>query len=183
MKKVFKIIKGVLTALLIMILVVVVIQKFSNNKISVAGFHIFSVASGSMKPEYQIGDIIVTKKVPVEELKVGDNVTYLGKKLDMAGLIVTHKIMNIRQADGKYYFITKGTANEIADPEINYSQIYGKVTYHTVVLSFIGRVMTNIIAYYAMFTVVGVLASYQIVKIIFEKDEDELEEQKDGKKE
>ena len=43
--------------------------------------------------------------------------------------------------------------------------------------------MTNIITYYAMFTVVGVLASYQIVKIIFEKEEDELEEQKDGKKE
>ena len=43
--------------------------------------------------------------------------------------------------------------------------------------------MTNIIAYYVMLTVVSVLVSYQIVKIIFEKEEDELEEQKDGKKE
>lgn len=179
----YRIFKWIFGLFLCLILFVILVQKFSNNNLSIGGVRIFSVATGSMKPEYQIGDIIVTKKVPVEELKVGDNVTYLGKKLDMAGLIVTHKIMNIRQADGKYYFITKGTANEIADPEINYSQIYGKVTYHTVVLSFIGRVMTNIIAYYAMFTVVGVLASYQIVKIIFEKDEDELEEQKDGKKE
>ena len=39
------------------------------------------------------------------------------------------------------------------------------------------------IAYYVMLTVVSVLVSYQIVKIIFEKEEDELEEQKDGKKE
>ena len=43
--------------------------------------------------------------------------------------------------------------------------------------------MTNIFAYYVMLTVVSVLVSYQIVKIIFEKEEDELEEQKDGKKE
>ena len=178
-----KIIKTIIYIILIGLLFVILVQKVSRNNLSLGGIKIFTVVTGSMKPEYQIGDIIVTKKVPAEELKVGDNVTYLGEKLDMAGLIVTHKIMNVRQADGKYYFITKGTANEIADPEINYSQIYGKVTYHTVVLSFIGRVMTNIIAYYAMFTVVGVLASYQIVKIIFEKEEDELEEQKDGKKE
>lgn len=177
MKKVFKIIKGVLTALLIMILVVVVIQKFSNNKISVAGFHIFSVASGSMKPEYQIGDIIVSKKVDPKTLEVGDDITYKGEKGNLKGLIITHRIIEKEEKDGKIYFVTKGTSNEFEDPKISSDSIYGKVVYKTLIFSFIGRVMTNVIAYYAIFIFVGVKASYELITTFFIKKDDENEEE------
>ena len=49
--------------------------------------------------------------------------------------------------NGKYYFITKGTANPNEDPEISEDDIYGKVVYHTVLFSFVGRLMTNIVIY------------------------------------
>ena len=168
----YKIIKCLFSIIVGIMLVLILVQKFSNNNLAIGGIRIFWVASESMKPEYDIGDIIVAKKVDANDLKVGDNVTYHGEKGQVQDVIVTHKIISSRQSDGKYYFITKGTANETPDPEIKYSQIYGKVEYKTVVLSYISKLMNNVYIYYGMFTVIGVMASYQIVKIVFDKDED-----------
>ena len=173
----YRILKAIFTVFLICALIVVLIQKFFNNK-AIMGYRVFSVASESMKAEYSIGDIIIIKEVDASELKVGDNVTYVGKKGNLSGLIITHKIMSIRKDNNNYYYITKGTSNEIEDPEISYQQIYGKVVYKTVVFSYVGRLMSNVYSYYALFTLVGLFASYQVVKIKFEDEEDEDEEEK-----
>ena len=170
-----RIFKVVFTIFLIFALIVVLIQKFFNNK-SIMGYRVFSVASESMKEEYSIGDIIIIKEVEASELKVGDNVTYIGKKGVLNGLVITHKIMSIRKENNDYYYITKGTSNEVEDPEISYQQIYGKVIYKTIVFSYVGRLMSNVYSYYALFTIVGLYASYQVVKIKFEDEEDEDEE-------
>ncbi len=173
----YRILKVIFTIFLISALIVVLIQKFFNNK-AIMGYRVFSVASESMKEEYSIGDIIIIKEVEPSELKVGDNVTYVGKTSNLNGLIITHKIMSVRKENNDYYYITKGTSNEIEDPEISYQQIYGKVIYKTIVFSYVGRLMSNIYSYYALFTVVGLYASYQVVKIKFEDEEDEDEEEK-----
>lgn len=173
----YRILKIIFTIFLISALIVVLIQKFFNNK-AIMGYRVFSVASESMKEEYAIGDIIIIKEVEPSELKVGDNVTYVGKKGNLNGLIITHKIMSVRKENNDYYYITKGTSNEIEDPEISYQQIYGKVIYKTIVFSYVGRLMSNVYSYYALFTVVGLYASYQVVKIKFEDEEDEDEEEK-----
>ena len=172
-----KLLKVIFTIFLIIALIVVLIQKFFHNK-AIMGYRVFSVASESMKDEYSIGDIILIKEVTASELKVGDNVTYIGKKGNLKDLIITHKIVSIRKDNNDYYYITKGTSNEVEDPEISYSQIYGKVIYKTVVFSYFGRLMSNVYSYYALFTVVGLYASYQIVKIQFEDEEDEDEKEK-----
>lgn len=173
----YRILKVIFTIFLISALIVVLIQKFFNNK-AIMGYRVFSVASESMKEEYSIGDIIIIKEVEPSELKVGDNVTYVGKKGNLSGLIITHKIMSVRKENNDYYYITKGTSNEIEDPEISYQQIYGKVIYKTIVFSYVGRLMSNVYSYYALFTVVGLYASYQVVKIKFEDEEDEDEKEK-----
>ena len=173
----YRILKAVFTVFLIFALIVVLIQKFFNNK-AIMGYRVFSVASESMKEEYSIGDIIIIKETEASKLKVGDNVTYVGKKGNLNGLIITHKIMSIRKDNNDYYYITKGTSNEIEDPEISYQQIYGKVIYKTIVFSYVGRLMSNVYSYYALFTIVGLYASYQVVKIKFEDEEDEDEEEK-----
>ncbi len=173
----YRILKVIFTIFLISALIVVLIQKFFNNK-AIMGYRVFSVASESMKEEYSIGDIIIIKEVEPSELKVGDNVTYVGRKGNLSGLIITHKIMSVRKDNNDYYYITKGTSNEIEDPEISYQQIYGKVIYKTIVFSYVGRLMSNVYSYYALFTLVGLYASYQVVKIKFEDEEDEDEEEK-----
>jgi signal peptidase len=170
---IYNIFKALVTIVLLLILFVIVVQRVSNNNFAIGGIRVFTIVSGSMVPEYQVGDILISKHVPAEEIKAGDNVTYAGEKAEMKGLIVTHKVEQVIKDGNEYHFITKGVANDLADPEINYSQIYGKVIYRTIILSAICKIMNNNIAYFTIFTIVSLLVSYQIVKAIFnKKDED-----------
>lgn len=66
----------------------------------------------------------------------------------LRGKIVTHKIIEKREENGKLFFTTKGIANEEADPEISEDQIYGKIVYKTIILSFISKIINNIYAFY-----------------------------------
>ncbi len=173
MKTILKIAKGIITFFLVIVLILVIFQKFTNNKVAIGNIYIFEVVSESMTPEYKLGDIIVTKKVDPSSLKVGDDVTYLGEKDEMKGMTITHRIIEKREDNGKYYFVTKGTANEIEDPEINEDNLFGKVIYHTILFSFVGRLMTNIVVYYLVFICVGVAFAYEIISSFFIKDEEE----------
>ena len=169
----FKIIKGIITAFLVVVLFLIVFQRVTQNKLALGNIYIFQVASESMIPDYKVGDIIVVKKTDESSLKVGDDVTYLGKSSNLNGLIITHRIIEINEYEGKQYFITKGLANEVEDPPITINDIYGKVIYHTFLFSFVGRLMTNIVVYYLLFVSVGVGFAYEIITTYIIKGEED----------
>ena len=177
---VFKILKWIINIIVILLLLIIIVQKVTKNNFAVGGIRIFMVVSGSMVDEYNIGDILISKATDEEDINVGDNVTYLGKTGGVKGLIVTHKVINKEKRDGNTYFVTKGIANEISDPEITYDQIYGKVIYKTIVLSFLGKLMSRTISYYILFMIVGVIISFEIVSSMFDSDR---EEDEDGRRE
>lgn len=178
MKIAWKIIKGILIVLLALILLLVVFQKVTKNKLAIGDVYIFQVATESMTPEYKVGDIIVVKKTSPSSIKVGDDVTYLGTAQSVKDKRITHRVIDIRKTDDKYYFTTKGIANEVEDPEINEDNLYGKVVYKTIIYSFLGRLMTNTIAYYLIFIGIGAILSYDIVTSYLKKDD---EDEKDTK--
>lgn len=133
---------------IIAILVVVIIQRVSNNNISVGGARIFNVATGSMVPKYEVGDILISKTVDLDKIKVGDDVVYLGNKDSFAGKVVTHEVIEIEEENGQYKFHTKGIANDTEDPVVSGSQIYGVIIYKVKILSFISKIIANIYAFY-----------------------------------
>lgn len=173
MKVLWKIIKGIITLFLFVVLLLVIFQKFTKNKVALGNIYIFQIASESMKPEYKIGDVIVVRKTDSSLIQVGDDVTYLGTASNLKGLTITHRIIEKRSVDGKNYFVTKGIANSVEDPEINEDNIYGKVVYHTVLFSFVGRLMTNIVIYYLLFISVGVSFAYEIISSFMNKGDQE----------
>lgn len=166
-------IKTIITLVLILMLAVILVQRFSSNNFSIGGIRVFTIISNSMLPDYEIGDILILKEEKPSNIVIGDNVTYIGKKGQVKDLVITHKVVDKREENNKYYFITKGTNNEIADPEIEESQIYGKVIYKTVLLSMLCKVMLKPVGYYLLFMLVALVISYQIVSIIFNKDEED----------
>ena len=170
---IFKIARAVLYAFVGLLLFVIIVQKVTHNNLSIGGIRIFMIISQSMEGEYEIGDILVSKKVPVEEINIGDNVTYLGEKMQLNGLIITHKVVEKRQVGEDTFFVTRGLANNISDPEIRYDQIYGKVVYKTVLLSFIAKLMNNQLSYYILFTLVALIISIEIVSSLFRADDKE----------
>lgn len=74
----YKIIKAIIFIVLLLYVVFTIIQRVSGNQ-SIFGYRLFAVATGSMVPDYNINDVLAIKEVNHNEIKVGDDITYLGK--------------------------------------------------------------------------------------------------------
>jgi signal peptidase len=102
------------------------------------GWETHSVLSGSMEPSLKVGGIIVAKPEKLENIKVGDIITFqLGNKT------VTHRVADITRDDsGRIWFQTKGDANESPDPEAVSSdkEVVRKVVLHIPYLGFVSSV-------------------------------------------
>ena len=139
-----KILNIVVVLFILMFLLMVILQRFSNNELSFFNYRMFTVASGSMAPQYQVGDVLIAKETPPEKIKVGDSITYLGTRGTFAGKVVTHEVTSIeKDVDGNYVFHTKGIANLVEDPPVYTDQIYGVIVCHPKILSFIYKVINT----------------------------------------
>lgn len=180
-----KILYTLMFIMVILLLIVVIIQRTTNNAISLGGFRIFVVATGSMVPDYEVGDILISKEIDPKEIKVGDDIVYKGEKGSFKDKVVTHRVISIeQQEDGNYKIITKGIANTEQDPEITQNQVYGKIVYKAQFLSFISKLISNIyVFYFLIFVPIVVIVFRQIKNIITndEKDEEKEEVDKDDK--
>ena len=156
MKKIGKVIKTIfnvlITIFVLLFLLVVCLQRFSNNQITFLGYRMFSVASSSMAPDYQVGDVLIVKIADPKDIKVGDSVTYYGKVGSFANKVITHQVIKIeKDVDGKRVFHTKGISNLVEDPLVYEDQIYGVVQFKAEILSFIYKVVQT---KYGMFILV-----------------------------
>lgn len=172
-----KIVKSVLNfviaLLVILFVIVVVLQRFSNNKLSFFNFRMFTVVSGSMKPTYDIGDVLISKETDASKIKVGDTISYLGRAGSFRDKVITHKVVGIeKDENGKYVFRTKGTANLVEDPLVYQDQLYGVVVYKVKLLSLIYKIVSTkygmlIFVIIPLFYVIG----SEILSFMLEKEE------------
>lgn len=128
-KKISNIALTVILVVLFLVIVITLISRASGNVPSLAGFMIFRVSSGSMEPEYEIGDVVLAKNVDnPQEISKGDVITYLGQSGSFSGKRITHKVVVAPyEENGEYFLVTKGIANLTEDPVINFDQVIGKV--------------------------------------------------------
>jgi signal peptidase len=75
------------------------------------GFEAFVVTSGSMEPSIAVGSLILVQAVRPDSVGVGDVITYA-----LPDRTVTHRVEGISQQDGRVAFVTRGDANDVADP-------------------------------------------------------------------
>jgi signal peptidase I len=84
---------------------------------SLLGYDRYVIVSGSMEPAIGTGSVVYDRAVPVEELSVGDVVTFMPPPEFHQKDPVTHRIHKIsRGSNGTRQFRTKGDANESVDP-------------------------------------------------------------------
>lgn len=177
-KKIFKIIsiiiKTIIGIALAAFILVVCMQRFSDNKLSLFNFRLFSVVSQSMVPAYDIGDVLVAKEQDPSTIKEGDIVSYLGTTGSFANKVVTHRVVNVeKREDGKYYYRTKGDANLVEDPIIMEDQLYGVVVYKSVLLSLVYRIVGTQIGFF-MFIIIPIMfvIGSEMISTLLEKEED-----------
>ena len=102
--------------------------KMSSKKLEVPLYGAYVIISGSMEPIIKVRDAVLIKRVPAEDINVGDVVTYESRDEAYYGVLVTHRVVNIKEENGQKVYVTKGDHNQTIDRlPISESQIYGKV--------------------------------------------------------
>jgi signal peptidase len=133
----------------------------------------FTVISGSMKPKYDIGDVLISKKIDAADLKVGDTISYLGEAGDFRNKVITHQIVGInKDENGKYIFRAKGLANLVEDPIVYERQLYGKVIYRSFILSIIYKIVGTNLGFY-LFIIIPLIyiIGSEIISTLLNKEE------------
>ena len=83
---------------------------------AVLGFHRYVIDGGSMEPAIPYGSMAYAREVPVEELVVGDVITFQPPPEFPVEQPVTHRIVEIEETPSGRTFRTQGDANAAPDP-------------------------------------------------------------------
>lgn len=161
LKILLKIVKVIIWIVVILLVAITLVQRLSNNKMTLANYSIYTIVTESMVPKYNVKDIILAKKVNTDILEIGDDVVYIGKEGTFDKKIVTHQIINIE--NNAKIFHTKGISNSIEDPPITSDQIYGKVICKLPILSFLSKIVNNQYGFYFIIIIPTVILIFQVV--------------------
>lgn len=118
-QKIFNIAGIVLCVILIPILILnltLIIKSYTNkDKVpSIGGYMPLIVLTDSMYPEIKSGDMIISRTIDAESIKVGDVISFFDP--DGSGTsVVTHRVTEIINENGSLGFRTKGDANNAED--------------------------------------------------------------------
>lgn len=126
---------------ILIVLAVISVSSFLNSKKNpkyipgIGPYKFMAVLSGSMSPTFNVYDLIIDKTTSIDNLKAGDVITFR-----QDNLLVTHRISEVKNKDGKKSFITRGDANNIEDqilvmPEQVQAKYIFKISYMGFVIS------------------------------------------------
>lgn len=97
----------------------------------VGGATPYTVLTGSMQPDYPPGTLVVVRPTAIEDVAVGDVVTYQVESGDPT--VVTHRVVSIGVAldgTGERTIRTQGDANDVADRDpVTADQLRGRLWY------------------------------------------------------
>lgn len=138
-KGVFKFIANVVswTALVILVIVALFLAYYTINTRLYASrgekfepfVSLYTIVSGSMEPNIKVWDVVISKKVKSpEEIKAGDVITFTSTSSISRGMIVTHRVMEVKKTESGYKYKTKGDNNLSPDNAYaEYNNVIGKV--------------------------------------------------------
>ena len=82
-------------------------------------YYVVAVATGSMVPTINVGDVVLLEQnVAYEDMDVGDILVYRYENR-----VIVHRIERVVQDQDKYYFYTKGDANNAVDNYVIYEDM------------------------------------------------------------
>ena len=132
LKKIWNITSTVLVVLIVLCAVFLMGSRLM-------GYQVFTIISGSMEPEYNVGDLIYVKKVDPQDIKVGDDITFI---LNEDLVIATHRVVRI-DAENQHFY-TKGLANEIEDSDpVHFNNVIGVPKFSIAKLGYVSNFIQN----------------------------------------
>ena len=94
------------------------------------GYKSLAVPSDSMSQHFKAGDLIIIKDIEPDAVKVGNIISFKSADPELFNQIVTRKVREIIEYDGKPAFTTYSTTSSINDPyPALYDSIVGKYSF------------------------------------------------------
>ncbi|MDZ5254349.1 signal peptidase I [Clostridium sp. LIBA-8841] len=125
--------------ILIAFLLLGFVAKKSNSGVSIGGYRVYDILTGSMSPTIKPGSLVVVKETSPNNIKENDVITF---KSDITNNITTHRAIKIINNNGNIEFITKGDANNTQDPmPLEGSLLVGKVMFQ---IPYLGGILRSI---------------------------------------
>jgi signal peptidase len=173
-KKFFSRVRLVLGSILVVVLfitlIVTLVSRISGKTPEMFGISLLRISSNSMEPELMVGDIILIKDTDIMQIKEGDIISYRGEKGSYAGKVITHKVIDeprFSEADGVYYLTTAGIREGAhADPEIEQTQVLGKLVCVVPLLGWLYNFFTTWYGFLIFVLIVLFSFSSEIINII-----------------
>ena len=117
----------------VLLCVGVLAQVLSKGYVSVGGYSLFRVVTGSMEPEIPVGSLILSKQTDIEQIQIGDIVNFRSKESGMLGMVITHRVIQrYEDRSGNILLETKGDANRYTDGLfVDEDNLIGKTVIYT----------------------------------------------------
>lgn len=116
MNRILSMIRNVAFVVVILFVCFIIYTMSQGNTVSIAGYRVLRVLTSSMEPTIVGNTCIITKEVDVDELKVGDIITFISEDPAIYGYYNTHRIHEIVEENGEEKFVTKGDNSYEVDP-------------------------------------------------------------------
>lgn len=109
------------------------VQVLSKGYVTIGGYSMFRVVTGSMEPTISTGSLLLCKDTKIEDIEIDDVVCYRTKISEIYGSIVTHRVVNkLKDDSGNIYLETRGDANATSDPYyVDSWDLVGKVRWYS----------------------------------------------------
>ena len=167
-RKVLNVLSTVLLLAATAVVVFVFVLRINGAKPKMFGYYVFNVASDSMTPMLEVGDVILVKECGGEDIHKGDVITYHGASGELAGKDITHKVIEepVKDSGGTVRIQTQGIKQgSIKDPVITGGQVIGKYVCTLKILSFVFGVFKQWYGLLIFLAIVFVLMGFEIYNL------------------
>lgn len=124
LKKLFDVISTI-------VVVLVVIMAILLVGVRLFGLQVFTVISGSMKPDYPVGSLIYVKEIDPNDVEPRQVITYMLPN----GTPSTHRVVRVDAENQLFY--TKGDTNNTEDGAVHFNNLIGTPVFVIPYLGFV----------------------------------------------
>lgn len=147
------------------VLVLIVAMTILWVPTGLLGFKPTVVASSSMSPTLEIGDVVIAVPSDPSDVKTGDIVQYTRAGYQIS---ITHRVVSVEPSGNTYIITTKGDANNIADDPISVTGKIGKVVQVIPKIGWVTIYLRNLVSDLLQFGSRGAVAPASVAPILWD---------------
>ena len=178
-RKIWRVFSTVLVVALLAMLAFAFIQRVRGNEISLFGYRMNYIRTGSMETTINTGDVVLCRDISAADVKLNDIITYRNEgNVDIPdGETVCHRVVNEpRTENGTVYLTTKGD-NPVTNPapdkkEVRGDQVIGRYVRTLKVMTLFYKVFLTKWGFLIIIIPLALLLVVELYRIVHSKDAD-----------